>query len=233
MVPDLYDKQIMNSSNALDRFARRSRMKKSVALALSRYKGGLILDYGCGPGLFVSEILKHHTEAAFGYEPTMDEQTASDVPIYRSIDEACKLGKFSMVTLLGTIVHLSQDEFTDFMTTCDRVLEPEGGILMSGPIEIGPGLLVKEMHRSVLRRRKSEHGFVELMKASVLGIPASRTSNIKSSHKGFDFREAISSIRELGWDVDVLHFGPLPIRTWYGNSNFYLWISRRKSNGGL
>jgi 2-polyprenyl-3-methyl-5-hydroxy-6-metoxy-1,4-benzoquinol methylase len=223
-----YDEQTINSSNPLARYAHRSRMKKSVALALSRYKGGLILDYGCGPGVFISEMRKHLSGAAYGYEPFMMERSASGLPIYRSIDEACHLGKFSMVTLFETIEHLSQDEFVEFMTTCDRVLDSDGGILMSGPIEIGPVLFLKEMNRSVLRRRMPEHGFIELMKASVLGIPARRAASIKSSHKGFDFRQAVASIRELGWNVDILHFGPLPIRTWYGNSQFYLWVSRCK-----
>ena len=180
LAPLSYEEQTVNSSNPLARYAHRNRMKKSIELALSRYRGGLILDYGCGSGLFISEILKHLPGAAFGYEPFMSEREGDDLPIYRSIDETCRPGKFSMVTLFETVEHLSQDEFIDFTTTCDRVLEPGGGILMSGPIEIGPVLLLKEMNRSVLRLRRPEHGLLELMKASFLCIPACRTSSIKA-----------------------------------------------------
>ncbi|MGG1948783.1 hypothetical protein AB1286_28910 [Trinickia sp. NRRL B-1857] len=133
-----------------------------------------------------------------------------------------------MVTLFETIEHLHQEELVDFLPTCDRVLGLDGGILISGPIEIGPALLLKEANRSVLHFRRPEHGLLELAKASVLDIRASRATDIKRSHKGFDFRKAISAIDTLGWGAEILHFGPLPIGTWYGNSQFYLWVTRKE-----
>jgi hypothetical protein len=78
----------------------------------------------------------------------------------------------------------------------------------------------------MLHRRKPEHGLFELLGAGLFGIPARRAADIKSSHKGFDFRQAIRDVRAQGWDVSILGYGPLPIRTWYGNSQFYLWATR-------
>lgn len=221
-----YDEQTVNSPNPLARYAHRNRLKKSIQLALSKCKGGVILDYGCGSGHFIAEILKHRPGGAVGYEPFMKERTAQGLPIHRSINELSHIGEFSMVTLFETIEHLHEEELVDFLATCDQVLAPAGGILISGPVEIGPALLLKEVNRSVLHLRKPEHRLLELAKASVLGIPASRAIDIKCSHKGFDFRKAISAIQALGWDVEILNFGPLPIGTWYGNSQFYLWATR-------
>jgi len=158
----------------------------------------------------------------------MTERAAGGLPIHRTLDELMDLGPFSMVTLFETIEHLHQEELVDFLSTCDRILGPDGGILISGPIEIGPALLLKEVNRSILHFRKPEHGLFELAKASVLGIQASRAIDIKRSHKGFDFRKAISAIEALGWGTEILRFGPLPIRTWYGNSQFYLWATRKE-----
>jgi hypothetical protein len=157
----------------------------------------------------------------------MTERAAGGLPIHRTIDEVSDLGPFSMVTLFETIEHLHQEELVDFLSTCERVLGPDGGILISGPIEVGPALLLKEANRSILHFRRPEHGLLELAKASVLGIRASRAIDIKRSHKGFDFRNAISAIEALGWGAEMLHFGPLPIGTWYGNSQFYLWVTRK------
>lgn len=223
-----YDQQTVNSPNPLARYAHRNRLKKSIDLALAKCRDGVILDYGCGSGHFIAEMLRHRPGAAVGYEPYMTERAAGGLPIHRTLDELMDLGPFSMVTLFETIEHLHQEELVDFLSTCDRILGPDGGILISGPIEIGPALLLKEVNRSILHFRKPEHGLFELAKASVLGIQASRAIDIKRSHKGFDFRKAISAIEALGWGTEILRFGPLPIRTWYGNSQFYLWATRKE-----
>ncbi len=222
-----YNRQTVDSRNPLARYAHRNRLKKSIELTLDKYQGGVILDYGCGSGLFVSEMLKRFPGGAAGYEPFMNERVAEGLPIYRSIDDVHRLGRFSMITLFETIEHMSNDELASFIDTCRRTLEPDGGILISGPIEIGPALILKEMNRSVAHVRRPEHGLMELAKASMFGVAARRANDIKISHKGFDFRAAISAIRALGWNAEIIHFGPLPIGTWYGNSQFYLWASRR------
>jgi hypothetical protein len=221
-----YDRQTVNSPNPLARFAHRNRMKKSVQLALSKLGDGPLLDYGCGSGFFISEILKVHPGGAVGYEPYMTERAGVALPIYDDINAARSKGPFSLVTLFETIEHLSEAETVGFLDTCTEVLAEHGGILVSGPIEIGPALIAKEVNRSVLRFKKPEHWMVEFAKASILGIPARRAEDIKSSHRGFDFRAAIALFKALGWSVEVLNYGPLPIGTWYGNSQFYLYLAR-------
>lgn len=91
---------------------------------------------------------------------------------------------------------------------------------------MGPVLILKELNRSFFIFRPSEHSLKEFVEASIFGIAASRAENIKCSHKGFDFRRAIQFLKVNGWDVDVLGFGPLPIATWYGNSQVYLWANK-------
>jgi hypothetical protein len=99
--------------------------------------------------------------------------------------------------------------------------------LFSAPIEIGPALLMKELNRCILHRRYPEHGLIELALAAFLGVPAKRAANIKYSHKGFDFRRAFKYFRAHSWDVNVISFGPLPIPTWYGNSQVYFWLTKK------
>jgi hypothetical protein len=220
-----YAEQTFNASNPIARYSHRNRLRRSVALALPRMRGRL-LDYGCGSVMFINAINGLRPGSAIGYEPFMAERQFSDLPIYREMDEVISRCPFSIVTLFETIEHLDADELDAFLNDCELVLEPAGGVLVSGPIEVGPAVLAKEASRSLLHHRAPENRWLELMGAAFLGNPSSRAPDIKTSHKGFDFRWAIANLRRHGWQVAVLGYGPLPIGTWYGNSQFYLWVSK-------
>jgi hypothetical protein len=196
-------------------------------LALPRLGHGKLLDYGCGSGTFVAEVLSRHPGRAVGYEPFMSERSKSGLPICLSIEEAQTSGPFSIVTLFETIEHLTLSELEGFTQLCSRLLPQDGGVLISAPIEIGPALLLKELNRSGWGKRRNEYRPLEFLKASLLGIPARRAENVKISHRGFDFRRARATLRELGWSTEILAYGPLPLLGWYGNSQVYLWAERR------
>ena len=221
-----YNTQTINAPNPIARFAHRSRIKQSIHLALPFLKNGTVLDYGCGTGHFVAEMLKRRAGCAVGYEPYMDERCGKDLPIYREMIDVEKHMPFALVTLFETIEHLSLDEIDQFLLLCDRLLSTNGRILISAPIEVGPALLLKEMNRSLFRLKFPEHKPIEFVKATLFGIAARRAENIKVSHRGFDFRRSITYLKEKGWEVKVLTYGPLPIKTWYGNSQVYFLCYR-------
>jgi len=108
-----------------------------------------------------------------------------------------------------------------------NILKENGSILISAPIEIGPALLLKEFSRSIFRHKWPEHGICELFLATTLGIPGKRATNVKISHKGFDFRKVIRYLETKDYEIRVLRYGPLPIGTWYGNSQIYFTIKRK------
>lgn len=221
-----YNLQTVDSTNPLARFAHRNRVQKSVALALPKLASGKVLDYGCGSGVFVSAVLEQKPGSAVGYEPYMQERVGSELPIYKDFSDVMKLGPYDLITLFETIEHLSDAELGDFLNRCESLLPPSGGIFISAPIEIGPALLLKEFNRSIYRLKRPEHGLWELLKASFLAIPAKRAVDLKTSHKGFDFRLAKKYLEQKGWNVSIMHYGPLPIGTWYGNSQVYMWLHK-------
>jgi SAM-dependent methyltransferase len=223
-----YDAQTVNAANPVVRFAHRSRVRRSLALALPRLGSGKLLDYGCGSGVFLSEVIARQPGCAVGYEPFMTERARASLPIFGTLAELELRGPYNLITLFETIEHLSDDELELFLKFARRVLTPTGGILMSGPIEIGPALVFKDLSRFAFRRKGSEHRPLELLKAAIFGIPARRAENLKTSHRGFDFRRARNDLRNRGWETDVLAYGPLPTGTWYGNSQVYLWSYRAR-----
>lgn len=222
-----YAQQTIDAPNPIARYAHRNRLRRSLTLALPRIGTGSLLDYGCGSGSFLTEILDRTGGGrAVGYEPYMVERVRPGLPIYPTLGQIEQAAPYSIVTLFETIEHLTEPELESFIRLCDRVLTAGGGILMSAPIEIGPALLLKDLNRSGWGRRRSEHGPVELMKASFLGIPARRTEHVKTSHRGFDFRRTRANLLDLGWRTEILCYGPLPWLGWYGNSQVYMWAER-------
>lgn len=222
-----YDAQTINSRNPLARFAHRTRVKKSVGYAKGLVQRGKILDYGCGSGVFINEMNKLQAGTAFGYEPFMAERTQGGLPIYRDFDDLKPHGPFATVALFETLEHLSDGELSEFLGRAGEVLQDDGQILISAPIEIGPALFLKEFNRFILKLKKPEHGLAEFMKAALTGKAAGRAPNIKTSHKGFDFRAASRTIESHGWKVSVLGFSPIPFVGWYGNSQVFLIASRQ------
>lgn len=225
-----YDARTINSRNPLARYAHRTRVKKSVGFASAHIARGKILDYGCGSGVFVNEMNKLQDGVAFGYEPFMAERTKTGLPIYREFEDLKPFGPFATVTLFETLEHLSDTELDEFLQRAADALQPDGQILISAPIEIGPALFLKEFNRFILRMKKPEHGFGEFMKASLIGRPAARAANIKTSHKGFDFRAASRKIEARGWKISILGFSPIPLIGWYGNSQVFLLANRQGVN---
>jgi SAM-dependent methyltransferase len=217
-----YDQQTINSRNPLARYAHRTRVKRSVQLATPRVGLGKIMDYGCGSGVFVSKMNSIREGAAVGYEPYMTERAVDGLPIYADFVEVERHGPYHTVTLFETIEHLTDSELDEFLERCGTVLVPGGVILISAPIEIGPALLLKEANRSVLRFKAPEYGFMEFLKAVILGIPGRRAPDIKTSHRGFDFRRSIRYLEMKGWSAEVLGYSPIPMGTWYGNSQVFL-----------
>lgn len=221
-----YEQQTQDSRNPVARLAHRNRLKRSLCLTHRFLRQGRLLDFGCGSGTFLREMEKTHPGQGVGYEPFMQERAAPDLPIHSTIEKVYALGPFEVITLFETIEHLESHELIDFLRCSEKLLTIGGGVLVSAPIEVGPVVLMKELVRMRKFRRVPELSLSELLGAAFLAKAPSRAVDIKVSHKGFDFRHAIAEIRYHGWHVRVLEYGPLPIRTWIGNSQVYLWLTK-------
>lgn len=84
-----------------------------------------------------------------------------------------------------------------------------------------PNPLARLSHRN----RKRIEGyfqdkFLEFIGAAFFGIPGYR------ENPDFDFRHLVRFCKSRGWKVKVLGYGPLPIPTWYGNSQVFLSLTK-------
>lgn len=224
-----YDRQTLNTPNPIARYAHRNRLARVISLVTSRADIHKVLDYGCGSGVFVKEIQGINGIKAIGYEPFMTERIDADSPIFNNLSSVEAAGPFDIITIFETVEHLDDKELCDFLAQASKLLNEQGRILFSAPIEIGPAVLMKELNRCILHKRLPENSVIELFLASFLGLAAKRAENIKGSHKGFDFRKTIRFLEDHYGPVTIVSYGPLPIGTWYGNSQVYFWLTRRSA----
>jgi hypothetical protein len=199
----------------------------SARLALQLAGAGPMLDYGCGTGGLVAFVNQARPQLAVGYEPFMVTNRPN---VYRDFAEIAGRAPYSLITLYEVVEHLDDRELDELSKRAERVLGPDGKMLISAPVEIGPALLAKEFNRAFRKGRASEYSVGEFLRAALLGIPGRRTGDIKGSHKGFDFRGAMARLRQRGWRVEILAYGPLPLPTWYGNSQAYMLARRPAAN---
>lgn len=211
-----YEKQTVDNPNPIARFAHRARLKKSKQLLMPFLtESAVLLDYGCGQGRFLHDIASDISAqgprvALLGYDPYQSAQYDG----YRIVSDPTAIAAQSVtiLTCLEVCEHLTDSETQEFIDFALRVLAPNGKLVVSVPIMTGPAVLLKEVSRSVLFRRRSDMTVSELFKAAFFSIPARRADDIKSSHRGFDWRVTRRVLHENFRSVDI-EFSPLPFKS--------------------
>ena len=238
--PDnLYDQETINSKNMFARYSHRTRFKIGLEFIESRLVLGKVLDFGCGTGAFISQVNAIKKGAIIGYEPFYEERFESDLPIYSEYEDLFKHAPYQTITIFQVMEHLQWEEIEKTMNRFDELLDPDGVIIIEVPIEIGPIILIKELNR--YRQKKARiytskklwsYGLFEFIGTFLFGLPAKRIDPDISfmEHKGFDFRALIRFIKQKGWKTKILCYSPLPIKTWYGNSNVFIQVTRSKTS---
>jgi 2-polyprenyl-3-methyl-5-hydroxy-6-metoxy-1,4-benzoquinol methylase len=215
-----YDRQTIHSPNPLARFAHRSRIAKSVALA-EKYlpKKGVVIDFGAGTGLLLSTLGDRRSDASlYAIEPFMP--SASDPRIHYVPDfEALNLNP-DVISAFEVCEHLTDAETERFLANAQHCLKADGKLIVSVPIMIGGALLVKELNRSILFRRRSDYSASELL-AGCLGRPVVRPAERNPTHKGFDFRRLRDQLRERFIIEDEI-LSPLPLPWWANSQVFFI-----------
>ena len=214
-----YEKQTLDHPNPIARFAHRARMRRSTRLVKPYLTGSAtLLDYGCGQGRFLSELapdLDGQPVTLLGYDPNQGAQFDG----YRVVADPDEIAPqtVDVVTSLEVCEHLTDAEMQEFVDFTVKVMAPNGRLLVSVPIMMGPALLVKELSRSILLQRGTDYATANLLKAAFAGTPTPRAEDIKGSHRGFDWRQTMHQL-QAAFSLEHTEFSPLPFNHWYGQS---------------
>jgi SAM-dependent methyltransferase len=222
--PVAYDRQTFNNPNPLARFAHRSRFRHALALMeRNAGRGARVLDFGAGTGAFLHRLGQIRPDLErIAFEPFMPirypgmlRETAMENLASGSIDAICAFEVFE---------HLSEPFLHDFFSQASRILKPRGKIIASVPIMQGLALPVKELSRSLLFHRRSDHSTGELM-SGLLGRPIERADDLLTSHKGFSHRALYNKLSQRFSLVDGF-CSPFSAMPWWANSQVF-WVFDR------
>lgn len=214
-----YERQTLDHPNPVARFAHRARMRRSTRLVKPYLTGSAtLLDYGCGQGRFLGDlapVVAGQPVTLLGYDPHQSARFDG----YRIVSDPDQIAPetVDVLTSLEVCEHLTASELQTFVDFAGKVLRPNGKLLVSVPIMMGPALLAKELSRSILLRRRTDYAPADLLRAAVMGAPTPRALDIKASHRGFDWRSTLGALRET-FPLEHTEFSPLPFDHWYGQS---------------
>lgn len=221
-----YRKQTVDAPNPIARFTHRQRHKFSIARVVADAPhGGAVLDYGCGDGAFLSALVEARPDLRlYGFDP----ESSPDGDGFTVVDTLDTLEPASVDVLCcyETLEHLYPDEIASFLADVERLVRPGGLVSVSVPVIGGPPLLLKELNRAVLFRRRSDYSLIELLAATFLGKPAPRPDDVRVTHKGFDFR-ALAEQLSSEMDVVETQVSPFPKLPWWLNSQAFSLFSPR------
>nr|WP_128935750.1 class I SAM-dependent methyltransferase [Bradyrhizobium zhanjiangense] len=181
-------------------------------------KGGTICDFGAGTGLFLTGLGDSRPDAKlYAVEPYMP--ASADTRIRYVSDFSGLSEKLDLLVCFETCEHLSDDQLNAFLEEGAKSLRSTGTLIVSVPIMMGPVLLLKELNRAFLFRRKSDYSLSELI-AGTFARPVERAANRLPTHKGFDFRWLRQMISQY-FTVEEEFYSPLPL-PWWANSQVFL-----------
>jgi 2-polyprenyl-3-methyl-5-hydroxy-6-metoxy-1,4-benzoquinol methylase len=152
-----YAKKQLRCRSSVIAFSHRARFNMAVALAGEHHHGRL-LDYGSGDGTFLS-LVASRFGSCVGADIAPDavddcRQRFAAFPNVRfceiaSLDRPEHRAAYDVVTCMEVLEHCPEPSFTNVLNSICRLVAPDGRVIISVPIEVGPAFLLKYAVRTV------------------------------------------------------------------------------------
>lgn len=153
-----------------------------------------VLDYGSGDGYLLESLLQRAPiERLTALEPIdflqaqLAQRFGGRMRVVSSSSDLVS-GSFDRIACLEVLEHLQPDVVLETLGEIERLLEPDGILVVSVPIEVGPTALFKYIAAVALTRMDRRYSVAEILRAT-LGLRVPRDPTMKFlPHKGFDYR---------------------------------------------
>jgi 2-polyprenyl-3-methyl-5-hydroxy-6-metoxy-1,4-benzoquinol methylase len=221
-----YASQTVESANPLARYAHRARIALALKL-VERFcsSSATVVDFGSGPGLFLHTLGQIRPDLRLiGLDPYV--QPAYPEIRYEARLDDLKAGSVDVLTALEVCEHLYPNELDALLKNAAQILGPDGVLIISVPIMYGASVIPKLMNWAI-RGRDFRVGYTpgEILR-SVAGLKVSRPENLRTTHKGFDFRD-LRTLVSGPFMVEQVFRSPLTWLPWWMSSQYFMICQRR------
>lgn len=206
-----------SESSAIKRWSHNTRFRVALS-TLGDLEQQSLLDYGTADAQMLRIVKESHPDVTcVGYDPHLDEGAAEVVALYPDVEVTERLGalsgrQFDIVTCFETLEHFTDDALNDRVDEIVALVRPDGEIVVSVPIEIGPASVFKNVVRAVSGKRHPGTTMPVVL-ASLFGAavrrPAAKAGGYISSHIGFDYRVIPGLFEKRGWKLKRTGYSPV------------------------
>ncbi|MCP1226396.1 class I SAM-dependent methyltransferase [Sebaldella sp. S0638] len=185
----VYSDYTYNSKNPLVRFSHRKRFSTALNL-ISKEKFENLLDYGAGDGHFLNELsnVKPNVELA-GFEPIMHNTDSEKIKFHLNLSDI-KNQKYDVITCFEVLEHFNLNGQDEILGNIHNLLNKNGTVVISVPIEIYFPSLIKNVIR--IKYTKLDFKYIKniLKAAFARDIPEIRNEDgYISTHLGFNHKK--------------------------------------------
>ena len=215
-----YVEMTIDAANPLVRYAHRTRMARSFD-AIKRHlpAKGVFVDFGAGTGLLLESVRQFYPDADLvGVEPYMQSSFPNSARYVAGLSDLPD-SKADVISAFEVCEHLYDRELSDFLEGCQRILRPDGHLVLSVPIMQGMAVGLKELNHLRIHG-VTEYSIGDVCRAT-FGLSVSRAPEPRLNHKGFDFREFSRKVEGF-FTIESRFYSPLGGAPWFLNSQLFL-----------
>ncbi len=231
ITPGHYARKQLFCRSAIIAWSHQSRFRLARKM-VEPYAGNRLLDYGCGDGTLLGQIhdlFPTAVGADVDLNQTIDcrarfaNLSGLSFVLTNDLAGAAHAGAYQVVTCMEVLEHCVDQDRDQLLLALGRLVSPDGVLVISVPIEIGPTLIGKQIVRTLAGWRglgdykyNESYTTYELFRMAFAGertaIPRPLYSNGNGSgfhaHKGFNWRTLRMLLQEH-FNIRQVRFSPL------------------------
>lgn len=233
----MYQNLTTNSKSFIKRFSHSKRFEVAIRLLDLRLTDKF-LDYGTGDGYVIILLDKMGARpcSITGFEPD-DYQYAQLIQNLATMKinarpvseiEEIKKNKYNKISCLEVLEHFDPATLSLSLDVLNKILEDQGVLIISVPIETGLSGFLKNIIRIIIGQTHDNTNSKTILK-SLLGIKIEReNSSYIGSHIGFNHKNLEKYLLNHGFQIEEKVYSPLPLVRGFVNSQVFYVLKKHE-----